>query len=101
MGAGNAAGERVCAFPFDEDYDEDIESSMADVKQCTLDSEADHILAARFLHQFIEGDIPWLHVDLSSANRKGGLGAIASDISGFGVGFGLQLIDTMLSEQAP
>lgn len=101
MGAGNAAGERVCAFPFDEDYDEDIESSMADVKQCTLDSEADHILAARFLHKFIEGDIPWLHVDLSSANRKGGLGAVGSDISGFGVGFGLQLIDMLLSEQTP
>lgn len=99
MGAGNAAGERVCAFPFDEDYDEDIESGIADIKQCTLDSEADHILAARFLARFIEGDVPWLHVDLSSANRKGGLGAVGSDISGFGVGFGLRMIEACLSGQ--
>lgn len=90
--AGAAAGERICAFPFDEDYEEDLDSSIADIKQCTLDSEADHVLAARFLARFIEGDVPWLHVDLSSANRKGGLGAVASDVSGFGVGFGLEML---------
>lgn len=98
MSAGSAAGERVCAFPFDEDYDEDIDSAIADVKQCTLDSEADHVLAARFLHKFIEGDIPWLHVDLSSANRKGGLGAVASDVNGFGVGFGLEMLNKLLEK---
>ena len=98
MSAGNAAGERVCAFPFDEDYDEDIDSTIADVKQCTLDSEADHVLAARFLHKFIEGDVPWLHVDLSSANRKGGLGAVASDVNGFGVGFGLEMLNKLLEK---
>lgn len=98
MSAGSVAGERVCAFPFDEDYDEDIDSTIADVKQCTLDSEADHILAARFLHKFIEGDIPWLHVDLSSVNRKGGLGAAASDVSGFGVGFGLEMLNKLLDK---
>ncbi|MDP2246825.1 MAG: leucyl aminopeptidase family protein, partial [Nitrosomonadales bacterium] len=98
MGAGNAVGERVCAFPFDEDYDEDIDSTIADVKQCTLDSEADHVLAARFLHKFIEGDVPWIHVDLSSANRKGGLGAVASDVTGFGVGFGLEMLNKLLKK---
>ncbi|PKO24448.1 MAG: peptidase M17, partial [Betaproteobacteria bacterium HGW-Betaproteobacteria-8] len=59
--------------------------------------EADHVLAARFLARFIEGDVPWLHVDLSAVNRKGGLGAVASDISGFGVGFGLRVIEDMLA----
>ena len=95
--AGAAAGERVCAFPFDEDYDEDIESAVADVKQCTLDSEADHVLAARFLSRFIEGDVPWIHVDLSSVHRKGGLGAVASEVNGFGVGLGLAILNKMLT----
>jgi len=27
------------------------------VKQCTLDSDADHILAASFLRRFIDGDL--------------------------------------------
>lgn len=94
--AGNAAGERVCAFPFDDDYDESLESDVADVKQCTLEGGADHILATRFLSRFIEHEVPWVHVDLSSYNRKGGLGAVASDVNGFGVGLGLQLIKTTL-----
>jgi leucyl aminopeptidase len=50
------------------------------------------VLATRFLLRFIEGDVPWVHVDLSSSNRKGGLGAVVSDVNGFGVGFGLQLL---------
>ena len=92
VGAGNAVGERVCAFPFDDDYDEDLESSIADVKQCTLEGGADHVHAARFLAKFIENDTPWLHVDLSSYNRKGGLGAVASDVNGFGVALAFALI---------
>ncbi|HEY3326822.1 MAG TPA: leucyl aminopeptidase family protein [Novimethylophilus sp.] len=89
---GQAAGERVCAFPFDSDYDVDLDSKIADIKQCTLEGDADHILAARFLSKFIENDPSWLHVDLSSSNRKGGLGAVASDVNGFGVGLGLRLL---------
>lgn len=92
VGVGAEVGERVCAFPFDDDYDEDIESSIADVKQCTLEGGADHVHATRFLAKFIENDIPWLHIDLSSYNRKGGLGAVASDVNGFGVALTLELL---------
>ncbi|WP_137718914.1 M17 family metallopeptidase [Methylobacillus flagellatus] len=95
LGAGHSSGERVNAFPFDADYDEDLDSEVADIKQCTLDGEADHILAARFLSTFIEGDVPWLHVDLSAARRKGGLGAVGSDVTGFGVGFGLAMLQAL------
>ena len=89
--AGKACGERVVAFPLPEDYDEALDSTVADVKQCTLDGEADHILAARFLNRFV-ADTPWLHVDLSASRCKGGLGAAASDITGFGVGLGVELL---------
>jgi leucyl aminopeptidase len=92
VGLGAAVGERVCAFPFDDDYDDDLESSIADVKQCTLEGGADHVHAARFLAKFIENDTPWLHVDLSSYNRKGGLGAVASDVNGFGVALTFELL---------
>jgi leucyl aminopeptidase len=33
-----------------------------------------------------------VHIDLSSYNRKGGLGAVLSDINGFGVGLSLELL---------
>jgi leucyl aminopeptidase len=95
VGAGSKVGERVCAFPFDDDYDEDLESSIADIKQCTLEGGADHVHATRFLSKFIENDTPWVHVDLSSYNRKGGLGAVASDVNGFGVALTYALIKSL------
>ena len=86
--AAIASGERIVVFPQPTDYDEALESTVADVKQCTLEGEADHILATRFLARFV-GDVPWLHMDLSSHNCKGGLGAVATDITGFGVAWGM------------
>ena len=93
VAAGRAAGERVCAFPQDDDYDSALDSKIADVKQCTLDGEADHILATRLLKRFV-GATPWIHVDLSAHSSKGGLGAVASDATGFGVGWTLELLDS-------
>jgi len=95
LAAAGASGERICVFPQDEDYDEELESAIADVKQCTLDAGADHILATRFLKRFV-GDTPWLHMDLSSAKCKGGLGAVATEINGFGVAWGIEFLKTML-----
>ncbi len=91
--AGRESGERVCVFPQDEDYEAALESKVADIKQCTLEGEADHILAARFLSRFV-GQTPWLHVDLSAASCQGGLGAVATDTTGFGVNWGLALLQT-------
>jgi len=98
VGAGSDSGERIAAFPFDEDYEEDLESGIADIKQCTLEGGADHIHAARFLNRFIEKNVPWLHTDLSSSNRKGGLGAALSEVNGFGVNFGIHVIKKALEK---
>ncbi len=89
--AGRDCGERVASFPMDADYDKPLESKIADVKQCSADSYADHILAARFLSRFID-ERPWLHMDLSASESDGGLGAVASDVTGFGVGWGVQML---------
>jgi leucyl aminopeptidase len=96
VGAGAAAGERIVAFPNEDDFDSDLESDIADIKQCTLEGGGDHIHATRFMSKFIENDVPWVHADLSSTNRKGGLGAVESTVNGFGVGFGLALVKLLL-----
>jgi leucyl aminopeptidase len=56
-----------------------------------IDGAADHILGARFLKRFVD-DIPWLHVDLSASRCEGGLGSVANDVTGFGVGWGLRML---------
>ncbi len=93
--AGHFSGERVAEFPFDADYAPSLDSKVADIKQCTLDGEADHILAAIFLKKFV-GNCPWLHVDLSASNCSGGLGAVSTDLTGFGVAWGLGFIQHWL-----
>jgi leucyl aminopeptidase len=92
IAAGIQSGERVWPMPVDADYDEAIESQVADVKQCIIESEADHILAARFLGRFVPDSVPWVHVDLSAAEHKGGLAHVPTEVTGFGVRFTLDLL---------
>ncbi|MGC4027488.1 MAG: M17 family metallopeptidase [Steroidobacteraceae bacterium] len=87
--AGRDSGERLWPFPLPEDYDSDIESPVADVAQCAVDGKGDHILAARFLQRFLPKDQRWVHVDLSSATRRGGLAHVNTEITGFGARFTL------------
>jgi leucyl aminopeptidase len=92
VNTGKQTGERLCAFPQDEDYEAELDSKVADIKQCTLTGDADHILATRFLRRFVEHDTPWLHVDLSSSRCEGGLGIVASEVNGFGVAWGVAML---------
>jgi leucyl aminopeptidase len=96
VAAGEASGERVCVFPLDADYEAGLESKVADIKQCTLDGEADHILAALFLKRFTH-DAAWLHMDLSASSCSGGLGAVGTDLTGFGVAWGVEFIEQWLA----
>jgi leucyl aminopeptidase len=89
---GEESGERVWPFPIPDDYKKALKSSIADIKQCTLDSDADHILAALFLKEFIDGDPAWVHIDLAAGNHKGGLAHIPTDTTGFGVRYTLNLL---------
>jgi leucyl aminopeptidase len=90
--AGTSSGERVWCFPMDVDYDTDLESGIADIVQCAVDGKGDHILAARFLNRFVPAAIPWLHLDLAAGTRHGGLAHIATEITGFGVRYTVELL---------
>jgi leucyl aminopeptidase len=90
--AGRDSGERVWPFPMDEDFDSDLDSSIADILQCTPDSKGDHILAARFLNRFVPAETPWIHIDLAASNRSGGLAHVPTDFTGFGVRYTTQLL---------
>jgi leucyl aminopeptidase len=90
--AGAASGERVWPFPMDEDFDQLLRSDIADVKQCAVESDGDHILGARFLSRFVPRSIPWIHLDLSAGEHKSGLAHVPTDITGFGVRLTLELL---------
>jgi leucyl aminopeptidase len=89
---GRDSGERVWPFPVDKEFLSEIKSETADLKQCATNGGGDHILAAVFLNEFIENDVPWVHIDLSACARKGGLANISTEITGFGVRYTMSLI---------
>ena len=93
--AGSTSGERLWPFPCDDDYAEDLKSDIADVLQCRQPTEADHIYATSFLKRFVSPSVSWIHLDLGSAYRSGGLGHIGTDYTGAGVRSGVELIRNM------
>ena len=91
INSGEISGERVWPMPMTDDYLYDIQSDIADIKQCSVSPGPDHIHAAKFLELFIK-DCRWLHIDLSSSMNKGGLGAVPTNFTGFGVWFSQELL---------
>ena len=65
---------------------------VADVLQCSLEGKGDHILAARFLSRFVDKTVPWVHIDLAPAERKGGLAHVPTEFTGFGVRYAVHLL---------
>ena len=98
---GAACGERVWPFPMGQEFLAELESEVADLMQCSVKGTGDHIHAASFLNEFIENDTPWVHIDLSSGEHEGGLGAIPGKVTGFGVRYTLALLlDSKLGDPA-
>lgn len=60
--SGDEAYERVAEFPFWDEYDQLLESSVADVKNIG-GREGGAITAGRFLKRFT--DYPWIHIDIA------------------------------------
>ena len=61
--AGDISGERVWRMPLFEEYDEQIKSDVADVKNVG-GRPAGSITGAMFLKKFT-GDYPWAHLDIA------------------------------------
>ncbi len=82
--AGDKSGDRVWHMPLIDDYQEALESDIADINHTADkgDFNAGSVTAALFLEQFVD-DINWAHLDIagvgraesdSGENPKGGTG---------------------------
>jgi len=89
---GERAGERVWPFPIGKEFLDDLKSETADFMQCSVKGVGDHILAGSFLAEFIENDVPWVHMDLSAAQQEKGLAHVATKFTGFGVRYTMSAI---------
>jgi leucyl aminopeptidase len=62
--AARSVGEPVWQLPMYEEYDEQIKSDVADIKNVGDGRWGGAITAAKFLERFV-GKIPWTHIDIA------------------------------------
>lgn len=62
--AGQRTGERCWPLPLWDEYREQIESSIADVKN-SGGRPAGAITAGWFLKEFVDDEVPWVHLDIA------------------------------------
>ncbi len=93
--SGDHTYDRVWELPMHEEYQEQIKSDIADIRNIG-GRDGGTITAACFLSRFV-GDVPWAHLDIAGTawNMKG------NDISAKGgTGAGVRLIVDYLSRKA-
>jgi leucyl aminopeptidase len=92
--AGEASGDRVHPMPMFDEYNEQLKSTVADLKNVG-GRAGGAITAAKFLEHFV--DYPWIHVDIAGPSfldtPRGYRGA-------GGTGFGVRLIVQFLQDYA-
>lgn len=66
LAAASASGERLWPMPMYKEYEEDIRSKFADVKNSTAPDRMSGVsTSAKFLQHFTE-DYPWAHLDIAN-----------------------------------
>ena len=62
-----AVGEKIWQMPMDGEYDEQITSDVADIKNIG-GRKAGAVTAAKFLARFV-GETPWIHLDIAGTTQ--------------------------------
>ncbi len=83
--SGLATDEKVWRLPMSPDYDKDIDSDIADMRNISRSGGGGSITAAQFLKRFVN-DTPWAHLDIAGVtwNEKG-TALSPKGATGFGV----------------
>ena len=90
---GVETGEKVWRMPLGPEYDKQIDSQFADMKN-TGGRNGGSITAAQFLQRFVDGT-PWAHLDIAGT----AMGAPKTEINqSWGSGYGVRLLDRLVSE---
>ncbi len=86
--AGMQSGEKLWRLPLWEEYEEDLKSDVADVRNLSGKPVAGAINAAKFLEFFIDNHPRWAHLDIA------GMALTASEFSKdrSATGFGVRLL---------
>ncbi|MEZ4792490.1 MAG: leucyl aminopeptidase family protein [Gelidibacter sp.] len=82
---GFEANERVWQLPLFEDYESDLHSDIADLRNFSGKPIAGAITAAKFLEAFTENHKSWMHLDIAGVSFGDSPYAKMKSASGYGV----------------
>ena len=96
--AGSITGENIWRLPLGIEYDHEIDSPRADMKNIGSTRYGGSIQAAQFIQRFIKKSIPWAHLDIAGVSwtMKSGLNSLSNLHSPGATAFGVRLIDQFL-----
>ncbi|WP_144758959.1 leucyl aminopeptidase [Curtobacterium sp. 9128] len=80
-----SVAEPIWPMPLPEELDARLASDVADMVNATVGNPAGGmLLAGKFLERFVEGDVPWAHLDIAgpSENKGGGYGWLGKGATG-------------------
>ena len=65
LASAKATGENIWELPMNEEYSENIRSSIADIQNVGKGRGAGATTGAVFLREFVEDETPWIHLDIA------------------------------------
>jgi len=92
--AGNKVHERVWPLPLWEDYEEDLQSDVADIRNFSGKPIAGAINAAKFLEAFTKDHNNWAHLDIAGVAFGSSKYAKMKSATGYGI----QLLTTFVKD---
>ncbi len=92
--AGHQVREELWRLPLDDEYDRELDSDAADVKNIGTGRAAGSVLAAQFLQRFVD-KTPWAHLDIAGMawSTKD-----APTVPKGATAFGLRLLDRFVGQ---
>ena len=96
--AGIKSNENLWQLPMGEEYNNEINSPRADMKNIGSSRYGGSIHAAEFIKRFVENKLPWAHIDIAGVSwtMKGGQNNITKLHRPGATAFGVRLIDKYL-----
>jgi leucyl aminopeptidase len=92
--AGEATGEHVWRMPLAREYDKQIDSRFADVKNVG-GRDGGSITAAHFIKRFVKAT-PWVHLDIAGT----AMGSRQTDTNrSWASGWGVRLLDRLVADK--
>jgi len=94
MRAGYASGDPSWQLPLFPAYNSMLHTEFADVLNCSPGRYAGGITAALFLQNFVDKDVPWLHMDMNAYGHGPKGACLQSGGNGQGVQMLVKLLET-------